>query len=159
MLTTILGIPAHPLLIHAAVVLVPLLVAAAIVYALWRAARSRLDWAVAGLAVVTPFAVLFSKLSGQNFRTRLIERKFASPQILAKITTHQSYGNKTFWWTIGFAVLALVLLWYDRRVRRGSLRDVTWLILTIATVVVGAVLGYYVFKTGDTGAHIVWSGF
>jgi hypothetical protein len=24
--------------------------------------------------------------------------------------------------------------------------------------VVGAFTGYYVFKTGDTGAHIVWQG-
>jgi hypothetical protein len=28
----------------------------------------------------------------------------------------------------------------------------------VLTVALGAATGYYVFRTGDTGAHIVWSG-
>ena len=159
MFTTILGIPAHPLLIHAVVVFVPLLIAAAVVYALWPAARSRLDWAVAGLAIAAPLSVWFAKVSGQNFRQRLINRHLTSPQVLVKIVQHQSFGTKTLWWTIALGVVALAILYYDRRVRRGTLTDVRWLAGTVVTVVLAGIAGYYVFRTGDTGAHIVWSGF
>jgi predicted membrane protein DUF2231 len=157
--TTILGIPAHPLLIHAAVVFVPLLIAAAIVYAIWPAARSRLDWALAGLAIAAPLAVWFAKVSGQNFRQRLINRKLASPLTLAHISQHQSYGTKTLWWTIALAVVSLAMLYYDRRIRKGAFNDVVWVIGTVVTIVLGGFTGYYVFRTGDTGAHIVWTGF
>lgn len=159
MFTTILGIPAHPLLIHAAVVFVPLLIAAVVVYALLPAARGRLDWALAGLAIVAPFAVWFAKISGQNFRQRLIDRKLISPQILVKINQHMSYGTTTLWWTIALAVVALALLYYDKKIRKGAFNDVTWIIGTVVLLVLAGFTGYYIFRTGDTGAHIVWSGF
>ena len=129
MFTTILGIPAHPLLIHFAVVFVPLLIAAAVVYALWPAARNRLDWALARLAIVAPIAAWFAQISGQNFKQRLIDRKLMSPQNLVKIAQHQSYGTKTLWWTIALAVVALAMLYYDRLVRRGArFSDPAWLV-------------------------------
>ncbi len=160
MFTTILGIPAHPLLIHFAVVLVPLLIGVAVVYALWPAARNRLDWALALLAVAAPIAAWFARISGLNFKQRLIDRKLTSPQNLVKIAQHQSYGTKTLWWTVALAVVALAMLYYDRFVRRGArFSDPVWLVGTVVTIVLGTIVGYYVFRTGDTGAHIVWSGF
>jgi hypothetical protein len=156
-LTTILGIPAHPLLIHAAVVFVPLLIAATVVYAIWPAARSRLDWAVAGLAIVAPLSVWFAKVSGQNFQQRLINRHLTSPVLLAKIATHQSYGTKTLWWTIALAVVALLLVAYVRR--GGPISLPTSGAFAIVTIVLAVFTGYYVVRTGDTGAHIVWTGF
>jgi uncharacterized membrane protein len=158
--TTILGIPAHPLLVHFAVVFVPLLIGVAVVYTLWPAARSRLDWALALLAVVAPFAAWFARISGLNFKQRLIDRKLTSPQNLVKIAQHQSFGTKTLWWTVALAVVALAMLYYDHFVRRGArFSDPVWLVGTVVTIVLGAIAGYYVFRTGDTGAHIVWSGF
>ncbi len=159
MFTTILGIPAHPLLIHAAVVFVPLLILVAIGYALWPAVRPKLDWALAGLAVAAPISVWFAKISGQNFRQRLIDRRLTSPVMLDKIAQHQSYGTKTLWWTIGLGIVALVLLYLARGGRLGRRRAAMWLAGCVVTVGVAAFAGYYVFRTGDTGAHIVWSGF
>ena len=94
MFTTILGIPAHPLLVHFAVVFVPLLIGVAVVYTLWPAARSRLDWALALLAVVAPFAAWFARISGLNFKQRLIDRKLTSPQNLVKIADAALYRSK-----------------------------------------------------------------
>ncbi len=176
MFDTVLGIPAHPLLIHAAVIFIPLLVAGAIIYPFWPAVRARIRWAVVALAVIAPFSGLFAKLSGQHFRQRLINDKVTSPQGLAKIDQHQSYGNMTFLWTLALAVVTLALLGYAWRASRatpattGDAADATvpakqavprayWLAGGVVTVILGAVTGYYVFKTGDTGAHIVWSGY
>ena len=159
MFTTILGIPAHPLLIHAAIVFVPLLIAAAVVYALWPAIRNRIDWVVAVLAIAAPFSVWFAKVSGQNFRQRLINRNLTSPQVLVKINQHQSYGTTALWWTIGLAVLALLMLGYARSRRGKSVSMPLWAASIIVTVVLAGFTGYYIFRTGDTGAHIVWTGF
>lgn len=159
MFTTILGIPAHPLLIHAAVVFVPLLIAAAVVYVLWPAARSRLDWAVAGLAIVAPLSVWFARVSGVNFRQRLIDRHLVSPEVLVKINQHMSYGKTTLWWTLGFAVVALIMVGYARSRGSRPWSGVVWIGFVVVILVLSGFTGYYIFRTGDTGAHIVWTGF
>jgi len=68
------GIPMHPLLVHAAVVFVPLLGLAAIGYAFVPLIRPHLRWILAGLAVVAPGAALFAKLSGDAFFSRGMAR-------------------------------------------------------------------------------------
>jgi hypothetical protein len=171
---TILGIPAHPLLIHAAVIFIPLLIVGAIVYAAWPPFHSRIGWAVLALAIVAPFSALFAKLSGQDLRNRLIARHEVSPKGLAQITQHNSYGNHTFWWTIGLGVATLLVLGYYWQLSRtapapdgdatttagiaAAAPAVFRIGATVVTLVLGVIVGYYVFKTGDTGAHIVWTG-
>jgi hypothetical protein len=151
---TILGIPAHPLLIHAAVVFVPLLVVGAIGYVAAPNLRPRITWAVFLLAIVAPLCALASKLSGDAFRARLVRLKLSSPQILTKIDEHRHYGTMTAIVTAALGVLTLLLVLVPA-LRKGPLG---W-VVGAATVVVAVVTSYYVFKTGDTGAHIVWSGF
>ncbi len=159
MFTTILGIPAHPLLIHAAVVFIPLLTVGTIVYAVWPAVRDRITWAVLGLAVIAPFAAWFAKLSGDAFRRRLIAKHLASPQVLAKITVHQSYGNHTFWWTIALGLATLAMIGYVWRYQPTPPNRVITIGTAAVVIVLGVVTGYYVFRTGDTGAHIAWQGY
>ena len=52
-MTTIWGLPAHALLVHAIVVLAPLTALLEILCGFWPAARRRLVWLVLALAVVT----------------------------------------------------------------------------------------------------------
>ncbi|HEY7175652.1 MAG TPA: DUF2231 domain-containing protein [Micromonosporaceae bacterium] len=159
MFNTIAGIPAHPLLIHAAVVFIPLLIIGAIVYALWPGVRGRINWAVIALAIIGPLAALFAKLSGQNLRRHLIDEHF-SGTILTKVNQHMSYGNMTLWFTIALGVVTLGVVGYLWRVvpTGGTESIVVRAVSVVLTVALGAVTGYYVFRTGDTGAHIVWQG-
>jgi hypothetical protein len=170
----ILGIPAHPLLIHAAVVFIPLLIVGAIVYAGIPQFRNRIDWAVLALAIIAPICALFAKLSGQDLKQMIIDKHLSSPQGLQKIAQHNAYGNDTFWWTLGLGIVTLAFFVYqfprDRRAAAAAASDGTTaavtssppLVRVVSTVVLlglGIVVGYYVFRTGDTGAHIVWAGF
>jgi hypothetical protein len=172
--TKILGIPAHPLLIHAAVVFIPLLIVGAIVYAAIPQFRSRIDWAVLALAIIAPLSALFAKLSGQNFLQLIIDKHLATKEFLQKIAVHNSFGNHTFWWTLGLGVATLAFFAYqfprDRRAAAAATSDGTTAAATssplvvrvVSTVVMlglGIVVGYYVFRTGDTGAHIAWGGY
>ena len=168
MFNTILGIPAHPLLIHFAVVFIPLLVVGAIVYAAWPPFHPRIGWAVLALAIIAPFCGLFAKLSGQDFKARLIREKLTSSKGLSQIAVHNSYGNHTFWWTVALGILTLVLIGYYWQTGKSTTTVATdgassWNAVrigsTVVMVVVGAIVGYYVFRTGDTGAHIVWQGY
>ena len=171
MFNTILGIPAHPLLIHFAVVFIPLLAVGAIVYAAWPPFHKRISWAVLALAIIAPFAGLFAKLSGQDFKARLIKEKLTSPAGLVKIAQHNSYGNHTFWWTLALGILTLALLAYYWQANKSVTADAgdatasaaSWTAVrigsTVVMLVVGGIVGWYVFKTGDTGAHIAWQGY
>jgi hypothetical protein len=157
---TILGIPAHPLLIHAAVIFIPLLLVGAIVYAAWPPFHPRISWAVLALAIIAPFSALFAKLSGQDLRNQLISKKLTTPPVLAKIDQHNGYGNNTFWWTVGLGVFTLALMAYYMRLKKTEAGIPTAIRAgaTVVAVILGVIVGYYVFKTGDTGAHIVWAG-
>ncbi len=161
MFETVLGIPAHPLLLHAAVVFVPLLVLAALAYALVPAIRTRIAWAVVLLALAGPLSALLAKLSGDAFRRRLIRRHLVAPEVISKISTHQSYGNMTLYLAAALGVVTLVAvgITLGRRGASGRMWSAASIVLLIASVGLSVATGYYVFRTGDTGAHIVWQNF
>jgi len=66
------GLPVHALVLHAAVIFVPLLALGAIVYALVAPWRPKIGWAVALLAVAAPGSAYVAKLSGTELSNRLI---------------------------------------------------------------------------------------
>jgi uncharacterized membrane protein len=151
-------LPLHPLVVHAAVVLIPLLVLGAVVYAVAPGLRSRIGWAVTGLAVAAPLAALLAKLSGDAFRQRLIDNNNIGGRVLERVNDHRSLGNITLWFTIALAVTTLLLLFITSRRAPAIPR---WGIVAVGVIVVAlaAGSGYYVFWTGDYGARAVWEGF
>ena len=148
-----MGLPLHPLAIHAAVLAVPLLALAGIAYALVPRLRDRVGWLAALLALVAPLTALVSKLSGDAFRARIQHKNLASPAIFAKIDAHRTLGTLTLYWTIALAVVVLALVLLRNQSRAVSL------VLIVLTVGLGLVSVWYVYRTGDAGAKIVWSGY
>jgi hypothetical protein len=149
------GLPTHPLLVHAAVVLVPLLIVLTVAYALVPRLRSRLDWAVVLLAIGSPIAVYLAKLSGTRFRNSL----FGSGPYPHDITRHQNYAGKLFWFSLELGILALLMVALVEGRRRDKVKlhaavPVIVMVLAIASVVPA---GIYVYLTGDSGATAVWN--
>lgn len=151
------GLPAHPLLVHAAVVFVPLLVLAGVVYALVPSVRRWVTWAVLGLAVVAPTAAWIATLSGNRFRNRLAGQGLAQ-QVLTRIDEHRVFGDRTLWATLGLAVVSVLLVAVHRFWTGGTgpAKLLANILLAVGVVALGAVSLYYVYKTGDSGARIVW---
>ena len=149
------GLPVHALVLHAAVIFIPLLAAGAIVYALVARWRSKIGWAVGGLAVIAPITALVAMLSGNELFDRLIAEKRVSGAGAEIISDHQGYGEITFWLTLALGVITLVLVLATLR-RAGSLPRAADLGLGVVMVVLAAITGYYVFRTGDAGATAVW---
>lgn len=165
MFEEITGIPAHPLLVHAPVVFVPLLVLLALAYAFVPFVRSHTRLVLGLFAVVTPISALFAKLSGDAFFDRLESRDRISQQYYPRLEEHGNLGNVTLYTTIVLAVLALALVILVAPKRATNAADhpsgasrVLPLVLGVLALVAGAVSLYYVIRTGHTGAHAVWDG-
>ncbi|MEE6259482.1 DUF2231 domain-containing protein [Plantactinospora sonchi] len=157
MLREVMGLPAHVLLVHAAVVFVPLLALVGTAYAVLPRFRGRLDWAAALLAVAAPVAALLAKLSGEELREVLVAKNYPE-EIIQQIDEHQAYGDQTLWWSVGLAVVVLVLLVLTRPGRGGSVPRWLGPVLGAIVVVLAVVNVWYVYLTGDSGAQAVWEG-
>jgi uncharacterized membrane protein len=143
------GLPVHVLVIHAAVVFVPLLALGAIVYAVVPRWRSKIGWAVISVAIIAPIVTFVSKESGE----KLYDRQTAS--FKPKLDAHMSFGTHTFWYTLALGVVTLVVAIITLR-RPGSLPRIVEIVLSVVMVVLAVIAGYYVYRTGDSGAHVVW---
>ncbi|HEX6686148.1 MAG TPA: DUF2231 domain-containing protein [Candidatus Limnocylindrales bacterium] len=158
MIDTLLGLPAHPLLVHAAVVFGPLLVAAVIAYAVVPPIRKWTAWAVLGLAVAGPISLWLAKLSGDAFLDRQVQAG-AGPEFVQQLVEHGNFGERAAWYGTALGVLAILLvLVVTAAGRRPSTTGSQVLTYGVAalSVIAAAITGYYVFKTGHTGATNVW---
>lgn len=160
MFDRVLGIPAHPLYIHAAVVLVPLLALTAVLYAVWPASRRHIRWPLVAFAIAAPGAVFFAKESGEQFRA---SPNFQSEQLQAGIGQHEDLANVLLLVVFALTVVALVMAFTvpvaaDGVARIKAPAAAQWGIAGLS-VVLAAVTMYYCYRTGDSGAHLVWSGF
>jgi len=144
------GIPVHPLVIHAAVVLVPLTALGLMVMAIWPRFSGRYGWLVVASGVIATLSCFVAKESGEALEDRVGEPGF----------DHAELGDKMpiFAAVMLIAVVALWLL--DRSAptdgpapRRG---------LRIAVAVLGVLIALgnlvWVFRVGDSGAKSVWTG-
>src|SRR5690349_4695774 len=69
------GLPAHPLLVHVVVVLVPLAAIGVAVVAFWPAARRRIGWIVVGVALVGVVSAFLAKESGEALEDTVKETR------------------------------------------------------------------------------------
>ncbi|HEY8473102.1 MAG TPA: DUF2231 domain-containing protein [Natronosporangium sp.] len=142
------GLPLHPLVVHAAVVFVPLLVLVALGYALVPRWRAKLGWLAVGLAVIAPLSALVARQSGNALADRLY-----AGNVQGDLANHQDYGSITMWVSIALGVLTLLLVWLRRSASVPS-----WLTIavTVLVVVAAGTAVTYVFLAGDLGSRIHW---
>jgi uncharacterized membrane protein len=168
------GLPAHPLLVHAPVVLIPLTVLAAFAYGLVPPLRRRIGWLLALFALSGAGSAYAAAESGEKLRDKLLAADVGA-DMKAKIQQHEDFGGMLQNIAILLAVIAVVLVVVDfARGRRGGgsgdgshsgsprsgglLLGVVSLVLTLGLLGVAGTAGYYVVRTGHTGAQMEWSG-
>jgi heme/copper-type cytochrome/quinol oxidase subunit 4 len=145
-LDTIFGLPVHPLVVHATVVLVPLAAILVAVSALWPRARTRIGWLAAGASVVALVLVPLSTESGEQLERRVVETDL--------VERHAEMGEQLIGFVLAMVVAAVALAVLTRR--PGQLR---WLVVVVAVLAtlasVGAVV--QVVRIGHSGAQAAWS--
>lgn len=149
----IAGLPLHPLLVHAVVVLTPLTALAVALVAVWPAARRRLGWAPQGAALIVAGLVPVTVLAGQNLAATI----GYTPVILH----HEALGLMLIPWAIALLIAAAAVAVDERmlpRLRRTRPRWALALHLAImATALISATgVTAVTVLAGDAGARAVW---
>ncbi|MEU4833027.1 DUF2231 domain-containing protein [Streptosporangium sp. NPDC023615] len=151
MFDEILGLPPHPLIVHAAVVLTPLLAVLATVYALAPRTRRSLAWAVAGLAPIVPLSVFAARQSGESLQAGRFSS--ASGEMGELINEHAAFGTPLLFVALGLGVASAALVHVCRGDRFG--RPLVTAVSGL-TVILAVVAVYYVVRAGHSGAVAVW---
>ncbi|PZF97198.1 DUF2231 domain-containing protein [Micromonospora deserti] len=156
MFKEILGLPAHALVVHAVVVFVPLLALLSAAYVALPRFRSRLDWAVAILAVVGPVTAFVAVQSGEALTDVFVARGLQGP-IVEQIFEHSRYGDLLFRYTLPLGIAALVLLVVTSgHPRVPKLPYWVTPALSVAVLALAVASLVYVYLTGHSGAEAVW---
>jgi len=171
-MTTVNGLPAHILLVHAIVVLLPLAALLLVLSALWPAGRRKVAGPNAILSVLVVVLVPITTEAGE-----WLERRVASTPL---VRTHTELGDTALYVAIPVAVLAVVVWWRHRESLQGQATDtasagstavatrrrtllapastaVTVVIAVLSIAAAGAAW-YDVYRIGDSGAQATWQG-
>ncbi len=149
-MTTITGIPAHALLVHAIVVLAPLTALLEMLCAVWPAARRRFVWPVLAFAAVTLALTPLTTQAGQW----LYDQQAKPPAILQ---THAERGHWMIYFSVGLLVVALALVvlhWLTNR--SDAPKTAAKVVVAVLALVVGVSTIVGVVRIGDAGAEAVW---
>lgn len=155
---TILGLPAHVLIIHAVVVIGPLAALTAIAYAAIPRVRANVKWWLAGFATVTGITSWVAADAGEKLQAKLVGLG-ATPdtEIGQRITEHAEAGDLLRWVGPAFMVLVLVSVFYLVPVKGGGTPNALRVVTSVVLVLASLFLIYQVGITGHTGAEAVWS--
>ncbi|WP_432971533.1 DUF2231 domain-containing protein [Dactylosporangium sp. CA-233914] len=159
-MTTVNGLPAHVLLVHAIVVLLPLCALLVVLTAAWPAARRRL--AGPNLALAAAVLVLTPVTTDAG---EWLERQTPSTTALRE---HTELGDTAVWAAFAVAAVALVIWWRQREAGEGRTllprrllapqsSAVTAVVTAVAVVVAGLAV-YDIYRIGDSGARAAWQG-
>ncbi|CAB4686853.1 MAG: hypothetical protein F2667_00900 [Actinobacteria bacterium] len=155
------GIPVHPLVVHAVVVLLPLAVLGTIAIALrprWRVTYGPL---VVGAAAIATVLVPVATSSGEE-----LEKRVGDPG------EHAELGEQLLFFAIALLVLSAALVWLAWRASRattatpdpttgpttGPTPGPTTLINVVAglAVIAAVACAVQVYRVGDSGARAAW---
>ena len=152
-------LPLHVLVIHLAVVVLPVAALTAIVFALVPKWRWFLRWPALVLGVGALVCAFVAKKSGEAFVA-------AVPTLQKPVELHEQRGNLLFWYCLIFAVVAVaafLLLGGRSALASGKGEKATTsrpleLVTQAAVVVIAVLVLWQTIRTGDAGAKAVWDG-
>jgi uncharacterized membrane protein len=138
-----MGLPVHPLIVHLAVVLIPLAAIAAIVMAVKPGVSRKYGAVIIGITVVGQLSSIVAKLSGEALLERLD----------MELERHTELGNLAPLASVPLLVLVILLYQVDRRRRGSKVRN----LIAVLTVIAALFAAGYIALTGHSGAEAVWS--
>lgn len=148
------GLPAHILLVHAVVVLVPLTALATVISAIWPVAARRFGVVLPVLALVTLGSVPLTVEAGE-WLEKHVDRD-------PLVREHAELGDGLLPWALGLFVLAALVWWAARRSAADASGGSRWsgtpvrVAAAVLSLVVAAGAVVDVYRIGDSGAKAAW---
>jgi len=164
MTDTLGGLPAHPLLVHVPVVLLPLAALCSIAMLFRPAWLRTFGWFVVGLSGAGFLGAMLAASSGESLEDT---RRAAGESISATLRDHAEQGDAVQIYAGIFFVLMLawvLFAWWSRRAgeeRAVAVAKKPRLIATVLAalaILAGAATTVSVTITGHNGAKSVWEG-
>lgn len=137
------GLPVHPLVVHAVVVLLPLAVLGTIAIAVRPAWRQRFGTLVLAIAVLATALIPVATQSGEAF-----EKHVGDPG------EHSELGDQLLWLALPMVVLVAALVLLPRL--RPSTGSPILIGLAVLSVVAAVVVAVQVYRVGESGARAAW---
>lgn len=152
MLSTLLGLPIHPLIVHATVVIVPSAAMAVLTAAVWPRFRRWARWGPLALSLAAVVLAPLSTSSGEALQHMVGDS--------ALIEKHSELGDQLMWWVIPLALLAAAGYWLNtfRGGRPEQRSRALTVVLTVLSVAVAVGVLVQIVLIGHSGAEAVWSG-
>ncbi|MBG6105288.1 putative membrane protein [Micromonospora vinacea] len=150
---TVNGLPLHPLVVHAVVVLLPLAAIGVAALAIRPSWRGRYGWLVVLITALATVAVPVASSTGEG-----LEHRVGDPGV------HAQLGDTLIWFALPLLVASIALVWLHRRAARpagekSATRRTSApvaVVIAVLAVVVAAANLVQVYRVGDSGAKAVW---
>ena len=165
MIEELWGLPAHPLLVHFPIVLIPILAVGAVAMAARPLWRQRFNWQLSGACAIAAVSAFVAAQSGEPFEEAL------QPGLGSVADRHAELGDQSVLFAVlflaGAALLTAMDRWYLTRRSLSVGREVdavsVWVSrvtagIAIVTAIIGVVAAVWVIRAGHEGARISWLG-
>lgn len=150
---TVFGLPVHPLIVHATVVVVPSAASAVLLATFWPRFRRWASWGPGAAAALALVLVPLTTSSGESLERSLPDT--------ALIEAHTHLADGLLPWVIALFVGAVAVLWPQLAATRPRMWTLPRWLVVVGTVlaVLGAVGSLVeVVLIGHSGATAAWSG-
>jgi hypothetical protein len=148
--TTLWGLPAHALLVHAVVVLAPLTASLEILCGFWPAARRRFVWLVVALAGATTVLTPLTTDAGEWLYDQ-------QAQVSPVLQEHAERGGWMIYFAVALLMVALALaVLHVLEGRSDAPKKVAAVVVAVVALVVGVSSIVTVARIGHSGAESVW---
>lgn len=154
-MTTINGLPAHVLLVHAVIVLIPLTAILLVVTVCWPAACRRLHLLTTALGAVSLAAVPLTTDAGE-----WLERAVPSTPL---VEAHTKLGDDLLPWAIGLFAVTLIISGRELLARRRKQEGAPGgIIVTVFAAILALAIGAgtvgQLYLIGESGTRAAWTG-
>ncbi|HYF74791.1 MAG TPA: DUF2231 domain-containing protein [Nocardioides sp.] len=140
------GLPVHPLVVHAIVVLLPLACLGTLALVLRPAWRERFGILVVAVAAVATVLLPVATSSGES-----LEERVGDPG------SHAELGEQLIWFALPLLVLTATLVYLDRRARgRPTTSSTPLRVVSVLALVVALAATVQVYRVGESGARAAW---
>jgi uncharacterized membrane protein len=153
------GLPVHPLVVHAVVVLLPLGILGTLVIAVRPAWRKAHGWLVLGITAAATVLIPVATSSGED-----LEKRVGDPG------EHAELGDQLIWFALPLLILVAALVYLDRRGSRSTPEPVAveeagqhaatgsraLTVVAALAVIASVAAGVQVYRVGDSGARAAW---
>ena len=150
---TFFGLPAHPLLVHIPVVLVPLALVGVIVMVSRPSWWGRYEWATLVITVAGAVGAVFAAQSGEG-----LEESVREGSVRSLVREHVEAGETARNFSLLFMLVVAVAILLPRWMKGRTLPGWWKRAAAVAMVVTGLAASYTVYDAGHTGAKSVWNG-